>query len=142
MPRRAAVEDAGEIARLARELGYPSTGAQMRARLERLGTQAHHCVLVLPGPEPALLGWLHAVRQLVLESGESIEILGLVVDARARRGGLGRMLVQAAEQWGRDCGVGRILVRSNAVRTEAHQFYPALGYTRTKTQHVYLKPLP
>jgi hypothetical protein len=32
-------------------------------------------------------------------------------------------------------------VRSNALRQEAHAFYPALGYALAKTQRVYRKAL-
>ena len=34
-----------------------------------------------------------------------------------------------------------MVVRSNIKRTEAHLFYPSIGYTLGKTQHVYVKDL-
>ena len=36
-------------------------------------------------------------------------------------------------------GLAALVVRSNVVRELAHPFYQALGYTRSKTQHVYTK---
>jgi hypothetical protein len=33
------------------------------------------------------------------------------------------------------------MVRSNAARAESHPFYEALGYVRSKTQHVYTKTI-
>jgi len=32
-----------------------------------------------------------------------------------------------------------MVVRSNIARTESHVFYPGAGFTRMKTQHVYLR---
>jgi predicted N-acetyltransferase YhbS len=58
-----------------------------------------------------------------------------------RRRALGGALVRAAEQWARECGAERVMVRSNAVRAESHAFYPALGFALVKTQHVYRKTL-
>ena len=34
-----------------------------------------------------------------------------------------------------------VFLRSNVARPEAHAFYPALGFERSKTQHVYRKAL-
>lgn len=152
IPVRPAREgDAAEIARLSAQLGYPADAAVMRRRLARIASRADQAVFVAggaagpaperPGRPPALLGWIHVACGMWLESGESAEILGLVVEAAARRAGVGRRLAGVAEQWSRSAGLARILVRSNTVRTEAHVFYPNLGYTLAKTQCVYVKPL-
>ena len=37
--------------------------------------------------------------------------------------------------------MGELFLRSSVDRTEAHMFYPALGFERSKTQHVYRKSL-
>ena len=139
--RRALPEDASEVVRLAGELGYEASSAQMRSRLERLGADPCHVVFVAPAPGARLLGWIHAARTLILESGDAVEIMGLVVDPAARRSAIGRSLVSAAEDWAREFAVPRIVVRSNALRPEAHAFYPALGYTLVKTQRVYRKAI-
>jgi GNAT superfamily N-acetyltransferase len=139
--RHAHPADASEVARLTGELGYEASSAQMRERLQRLCADPCHAVFVAEDAPPRLLGWIHAGRALVLESGEAVEILGLVVDPAARRRAVGRALVSAAEHWAHECGVSRIVVRSNALRQEAHAFYPALGYTLAKTQRVYRKAL-
>ena len=146
--RAAREADAPELARLSAQLGYPSGAAAMRERLARIGARADHAVFVaepLEAPagnaSAALLGWVHVGGGIWLESGESAEILGLVVGAAARRGGVGRRLVAAAEQWSRAAGLARIVVRSNAVRPEAHAFYPKLEYALAKTQRVYVKSL-
>lgn len=138
--RRADPRDAPELARLAAELGYQASAAAMRSRLDLLADR-DHAVFVADEAGAPLLGWIHVARRIALESGESAEILGLVVAAAARRRGVGKRLVAIAELWSRDRGLDRIVVRSNVARTESHEFYPALDYILAKSQRVYMKQL-
>jgi GNAT superfamily N-acetyltransferase len=55
----------------------------------------------------------------------------LVVAAKAQRGGIGRMLVEAAEKWCRDAGCELVEVTSNDRLTAAHAFYRHMGYERS-----------
>ena len=65
--------------------------------------------------------------------------MGLVVDSTARRRGVGRELVDVAENWALAHGLSSLTVRSNSARALSHPFYESLGYSRSKTQHVYTK---
>ncbi|HEX6996546.1 MAG TPA: GNAT family N-acetyltransferase [Gammaproteobacteria bacterium] len=136
--RRAQARDAAELARLAAELGYPMTVDEMSRRLTALLPDARHYVVVADGG-PRLLGWMHVERRCSLEGGDRAELMGLVVDAAARRRRLGRRLVALAEEWTRAQGLSSVTVRSNTARALSHPFYEALGYSRLKTQHVYTK---
>jgi GNAT superfamily N-acetyltransferase len=140
VPRKACLDDAPEMARLATELGYPVSAQDIRDRLEALLPHPdHHLSVVEQGD--ALFGWIAAEHRRTLESGERIEIVGLIVDARSRGQGVGRLLVTDAERWARESGFASISVRSNIARDASHPFYESLGYVRRKTQHVYVKPL-
>jgi GNAT superfamily N-acetyltransferase len=55
----------------------------------------------------------------------------LVVDEKAQGHGIGRMLVEAAEDWCRKRGCKLVEVTSNDRRTAAHAFYRHMGYERT-----------
>lgn len=55
----------------------------------------------------------------------------LVVADKARKQGIARMLVEAAEQWCRDQGCKLIEVTSNDRLAAAHAFYRHLGFERT-----------
>jgi GNAT superfamily N-acetyltransferase len=55
----------------------------------------------------------------------------LVVDEAARKFGIGRLLVEAAEQWCRQMGCQLIEVTSNDRRAAAHAFYRHMGYERS-----------
>ncbi|MEW9623305.1 GNAT family N-acetyltransferase [Rhodanobacter geophilus] len=139
--RPARIEDAAEIARLAGELGYPVQMAAMEARLRAILPLPRHHVTLAQGEGGGLLGWIAVERRLTLESGERVEIAGLVVDAAARGTGIGRALVTDAERWALAQGFEAIGVRSNVMREGSHPFYESLGYARVKTQHAYGKRL-
>ncbi|MDP3859393.1 MAG: GNAT family N-acetyltransferase [Stagnimonas sp.] len=132
--------DAADIARLANELGYAASTAEIASRLQILLPSPTQFVAVAESGG-ALVGWVAAEQRLLLESGERAELVGLVVGAAARRSGAGSALVAAAEGWASSRKLTMICVRSNVSRPESHPFYERLGYVRRKTQHVYLKPL-
>ncbi|MBD8900390.1 GNAT family N-acetyltransferase [Rhodanobacter sp. DHG33] len=137
--REANIDDAPEIARLAGELGYPAGADVMRARLQAVSLLPRQRIVVAQGD--GLLGWVALERRYTLESGEFVEIVGLVVDASTRGKGVGRALVADAEEWACAQGFGSIGVRSNVAREGSHPFYERLGYSRIKTQHMYRKAL-
>jgi GNAT superfamily N-acetyltransferase len=138
--RPAGLDDAEAIAALSTQLGYPTTAEQAAVRLRQLLNKPDHRVLVveLAGQ---IAGWAHVERRLILESGEKAELMGLVVDERHRRFGIGKRLVHAVEQWALDNGLDVMTVRSNVARDAAHHFYPKLGYAAVKTQRVYRRDL-
>lgn len=63
-------------------------------------------------------------------------------EGKARRRGVGRLLVSEVEGWAEAQGLAVVGVRSNIVRAESHPFYESLGYARGKTQHVYSRKFP
>ena len=139
--RVAQLADAEEIARLNVDLGYSASVEEIKSRLAVLLSSANYFVAVIPGKDSKLLGWAVVERRVMLESGIQAEITGLVVDASARRAGVGKGLVLAVEQWAAKQGLPEICVRSNIIRVESHPFYQRLGYVLKKTQHIYEKPL-
>jgi GNAT superfamily N-acetyltransferase len=139
--RRATVSDAAEIARLAAQFGYTVAAPEVRRNLETLGTVPSQYIAIAQDSRDSIGGWIQAQRTLVLTSSERAEIIALVVDAAMRRRGIGALLVEAAQQWARTQGLAEMVVRSNVQRDSSHLFYLALGYSRSKTQHVYGKTL-
>jgi GNAT superfamily N-acetyltransferase len=137
--REAKVSDAARLAELSEMLGYPVEPEAIRRRLERLSLKPDHVVLVAEVSSRLVVGWIHAAEHDILEAGSFCEILGLVVAADQRGGGIGRRLLAQAEHWARERGLGEISVRSNITRTESHPFYERLGFVRVKTQHAYRK---
>jgi N-acetylglutamate synthase-like GNAT family acetyltransferase len=136
--RQARVDDASEMARLADELGYQMTPAEMHHRLRVLLSNEQHHIAVATS-DAVLLGWVHVEHRFSVDGGDRGELMGLVVDSSARRLGVGRELVAVAENWVLTRGVSSLTVRSNVLRKDSHPFYESLGYSRDKTQHVYSK---
>jgi len=137
--RRARITDSAELARLSAQLGYPQVADAFERRLRRLLISADHPVLVATDDDARLLGFIALERRLMLETGERVEIVGLVVDDAARRRGIGQALVDAALDWAREIGLREVAVRSSTARVESHPFYEDAGFARIKSQHVYLK---
>lgn len=138
--RPATPADADAIAELSGQLGYPVAAAAVRQRLERLLAAADQAVFVAVDAR-RVVGWIHGADQLLVESEQRCEILGLVVDQRLRRAGVGRGLVAEIERWAAARGLAVVSVRSAVTRAESHPFYERLGYERVKSQHVYRKRL-
>ena len=138
--RDATVADCFAIAQLTTELGYPAAEDAILARLTRILGRVDQLVLVAI-VQGQIAGWLQAHTTEVLESGFRAEITGLVVCKDRRRCGIGRALIQRAEQWALTQGAESVTVRSNTQRIESHSFYSALGFTAVKTQTVYRKLL-
>src|SRR5262245_49292237 len=117
--RRAQLDDASEMARLAGQLGYPVTLAAMAERLAAMLRNDRHCIAVAASGE-RLVGRVHVEHRSSLELGDRAELMALVVDSSARRRGLGRDLVEYAEAWALSRGLVAMTVRSNAARELSH----------------------
>jgi predicted N-acetyltransferase YhbS len=139
--RPAEAKDVKALASLAGQLGYPMQTSEVERQFSLLAKEEGHAVFVAELPGHGIVGWIQMMPRQILYSPGLTEIGGLVVDAEHRRKGVGRALIHAGEQWAKEQGYSRIVVRSNAVRKEAHDFYPSLGYDSVKTQKVYRKEL-
>jgi GNAT superfamily N-acetyltransferase len=136
--RFATVDDAEHIARLSGQLGYAATTADTLRKLVEISSNVEHAVF---GAESSgtLLGWIHVLVSHSLVTDTPAEIAGIVVDEHNRGSGIGRMLMEHAEQWARNKGCNSVRLRSNVVRADAHAFYEKLGYQVTKSQRVFRK---
>jgi len=134
-------DDAAEVARLADELSYPSSASQMLGRIPDVGRRDDGLLLVAEGGNHELAGWVHVRGQHLLESEPYAQLAGLVVDARGRRGGIGRRLMIAAEAWAKRAGYPMMRINTNNVRVGAKPLYEALGYELLKTQYAFSKKL-
>jgi len=137
--RAAQMEDAGRLAELSGQLGYPGSAGDMRRRLRHLLADPEHAVWVGETESGIIAGWIHVFVKRLLESDPEIEIGGLVIDENFRGQGAGKVLVERAEGWAKARGLKSVYVRSNVVRKDAHAFYQKLGYRIIKTQSSFRK---
>lgn len=133
--------DADALAKLSGELGYPSSATDMRIRLGATLAHPDHATFVAEHPDLGIVGWVHVFAALRLESGSFAEIGGLVVGKGQRKSGVGRALVEQAEEWSWERGLQMLRVRTNTAREGAHLFYLNLGFHKTKSQTVFSKTL-
>ena len=133
--------DAGELARLAAQLGYSVPESTMRTRVARINGSSNDCLVVAANQDGTLAGWIHGYLSQLLESDYRVEIGGLIVDENARRRGVGSLLVQHIAEWASERGACELSVRCHEARHESHRFYESLRFTHTKTQRVFRKRL-
>jgi ribosomal protein S18 acetylase RimI-like enzyme len=131
--REARLEDAGYVAALLTELGYPTDERRARARLERLRAEPATSVLVAEAAPTHEVVGLSAVRaEALLEHDRpSARLLALVVGERHRRRDIARTLVEAAEAAAIKLGCFRIVLTSADHRDDARELYLAAGYRQT-----------
>jgi GNAT superfamily N-acetyltransferase len=117
------------IAALLDELGYPSTAAQVEARLAALPADELMLVAEVDGQVAGLAGL--RVEPLIERDEPSGRLTALVVASRWRGRGVGESLVRAVEEEARARGCERIVLSSGNHRAEAHVFYERLAYEAT-----------
>jgi GNAT superfamily N-acetyltransferase len=139
--RLVCAEDAERISILCQQLGYPVSQEEVRRRLNQIQQDEQHAVYVAELPDGRVVGWVHVHFCQLLVADPQAEIGGLVVDEGHRRCGIGRLLMQQAEQWAREKGCWAVYLRSNVVRKDAHAFYEEIDYSNVKTSMAFRKAL-
>jgi GNAT superfamily N-acetyltransferase len=129
--RPAATADAGAIAALVTQLGYPTSPAEMEQRLHRLLVRPEYISVVAAfSGEIAGLAAAYVGHALEFDSPYG-QLIGLVVDERWRGRGIGRLLMERMEDALRDRGATMLILTSGSRREDAHKFYEHIGYRPT-----------
>jgi len=133
--------DAGRVAELSGQLGYPATVNEMRGRLKAAMADKDGACFVAESREEGVIGWIHVSVRPLVEVEQRAEVNGLVVEEKARSRGAGAMLLAAGATWARGKRCKGMSVRSNVLRERAHGFYLRNGYEHYKTQKAFRKGL-
>jgi GNAT superfamily N-acetyltransferase len=139
--RKARLSDAGRIAVLSGQLGYPTTVREMSVRLRSTLKSKNSACFVGETKQAGVIGWVHVSITPLLEVEKRAELNGLVVDEKVRSRGAGALLLEIGENWARKRGCAGMSVRSNVIRDRAHLFYLRQGYEHYKTQKAFRKVL-
>lgn len=125
--------DAGMVAELLCELGYPVTADEVGRRLGSLGSGDR----VLVAEDGAGMVAAHRVP-LLAEGGALLRITALAVRAQDRGRGVATAMLRAAEELARDWGCSVIEVSSSRrpERDAAHRLYPSAGFVDASSQAV------
>lgn len=139
--RLATPDDREAMAALLTELGYPTSPDEIPDRMRDMTGPDNAIMLAELDGAPVGLLSLHAFQAIHARKPVAM-IMALVVSPDARGRGVGRALVQFAEQWAMERGCGQIMVTSAERRADAHAFYPACGmqYTGRRFAKTLVKP--
>ena len=128
--RDAKASDAPRLAELIHFLGHEIGEKAVRknlAALKKVGETPLVATL-----DKQVVGMIGLHRMVTVHRDAPVGRIPVLVVAKEAQGlGLGRMLVDAAEQWCRKKGCKLIEVTSNDRRADAHAFYRHMGYERT-----------
>jgi GNAT superfamily N-acetyltransferase len=129
--RDATEDDAGDVALLLGELGYPADPSDIPARMRAVREEGGAVVLAVD-EDGSALGLMGLARHATLHSpSPAAYVTALVTAENARRRGVGRMLVEEAKRWARETGCERLSLTSAEHRNAAHGFYPSCGLPYT-----------
>jgi ribosomal protein S18 acetylase RimI-like enzyme len=143
--RRATLDDLDALAPLfdAYRRFYEQPGdvalasAYLHARLER-----GESTILLAEADGDLLGFVQLYPTWCSVAAARIFVLyDLFVDDRVRRGGVGRALMRAAQDFGRAAGAVRLDLSTARTNARAQALYESLGWQRDDAYLVYNLPL-
>jgi RimJ/RimL family protein N-acetyltransferase len=137
--RRAVPGDAAALVELARVVGSEPEGwlitdgdwrtASEERRYLRAVRRHPHAAVFVAETEEGLVGRLSIARDPHPASVHVADV-GLMVAKDHRRLGIGRSLMEAAEDWGREVGVRKVELHVFPYNTAAIALYETLGYER------------
>ena len=126
--RTPAVEDAPALVPLLGELGYSVAEATVRTNIINLANGPADRAWVAEGTK-GIVGLVSVhLTPLFHAPGYLGRITSLVVRSDARGSGVGRMLMQQAQEFCWGAGCERIELTSGDTRDQAHRFYQQLGF--------------
>jgi len=134
--REMKLEDAGSVARLSGQFDYPSSEKETKDRLLILQEYPDNCGFVAI-QNNEIIGWIHVILSVHIESSPFYEISGLVVDEPYRGQGVGKHLVNEVKLWCSGKEINKLRVRCNVTRIMSHEFYLKLGFKESKVSKIF-----
>jgi GNAT superfamily N-acetyltransferase len=131
--------DAEAAAELSGQLGYKTSVATMRNRIENLLCNGKSQAAFVGCIGAEVVAWIEIAVVQHLQSEPHTVVGGLVVRDDMRSRGIGSKLLSKAEEWSRKQGIPVVRVRSQIARQDAHRFYLREGYRQVKTSAVFEK---
>ncbi len=138
--RPVAETDAAKVCLICCEdLGYQCDKTLVKMRINQLEPEREAVFVAVV--DDAIAGFIHVERYNTLYFETMANILGLAVSSRFRKKGIGKALVEKAEEWANENDIALMRLNSGASRSGAHEFYKHLGYTSEKNQLRFIKRL-
>ena len=132
--------DAAEVCMICCEdLGYQCDKTLVKLRISQLDTEREAVFVAIF--EDRIVGFIHVERYNTLYFETMANILGLAVSSKVRKHGIGKALVEKAEEWANENDIALMRLNSGVSRSGSHEFYRHLGYASEKNQLRFVKRL-
>ena len=125
--RPATPDDAERLASLLTDEGYPAGSSDIGARLERYASLGSQVLVADAAGE--VVGFITVLVLPRFEVDDRFaRVTSLVVDAGVRERGIGRLLMEAAEEQAKSAGAAWLEVTAGHHRPDARRLFESLGY--------------
>ena len=137
--RPATTADAGRLAALLTDEGYPAGESDLATRIERFSTADSHVLVAEASGEVIGFVAFHLIPRF--ETDERFaRIVALVVDPGVRERGIGRQLMADVERVARDEGAAFLEITAGHHRPEARKLFESLGYDASLAAYLRKRP--
>ena len=127
--------DAGAVAELLTELGYPTSEREVGDRIAGAGHDAEFTFVAESAGE--VRGCVSGYVAPYFPRGTLMcRVTALVVSAAQRTRGIGKALMATAAAHARNSGCPALEVTTSENRTASHRFYEALGFVHTSRRYL------
>ncbi len=139
--RSAIIEDAQRIYEINKySFGYDYPNEKTKARLDYILSKTTDKLFVAC-EEGEVVGYIHGSDYECTYSDSLKNIMAIAVDEQYRGKGIGKLLLQALENWAVSDGSVGVRLVSGMNREKAHEFYLHCGYDFRKEQKNFIKML-
>ena len=132
--------DAADICELCcTDLGYQCDKFLVSERISQLDADKE--AVFVAELDGKVVGFIHIHLYTTLYFESMTNILGLAVSSKQRKKGIGKALLERAEEWALEKDISLVRLNSGGTRKGAHEFYRCLGYGMEKEQIRFMKRL-
>jgi GNAT superfamily N-acetyltransferase len=126
--RDACESDSASIAQLLSELGYSNTPKFAKEKIKLISNQKDNKFFVAI-MDSQVVGFAYAhILPLLHQPGNACRVTALVVSEKCRKKGIGRKLMETAEDFAKVNDCVKLEITSGDHRSWAHDFYRKIGY--------------
>lgn len=128
--RDAELADIPGLMELMNELGYATSRDEMKSRFENIKNHKDYKTFVA-ADDAEILGMVGLSKNYSYEqNGIYVRVLALVTRSQFRKNGIGKKLMDVAENWTREIGANKVLLNcgNREEREIAQLFYKKIGY--------------
>lgn len=121
-------------------MGYDFS-AEKTAENLKISLEKDYEAVFVAQEEDRILGYIHIAEYGLLFAEKGVNVLGIAVAPEYVCKGIGRALMNKAEEWASERGAAYVRLVSGESRKGAHAFYEKCGYASNKMQKNFKKKL-